>query len=77
MAFRSITFSACITWWSAIVAQSIHKIIEAFICYCGLIVQLFYRLCNNCKPLGMACVKCDTFKGCTEKVRVRLALVKA
>ena len=37
---------------------------------------LVYELCNNCRPLGLACGKCDTFKGRTDKVKGRLALVK-
>ena len=37
---------------------------------------LFYRLCNNCRPLGKACGKYDTSEGHTDKVRGRFALIK-
>ena len=51
----------------------------AFNFYCVTEVQkllLFCGLCNNCRPLGRACGKCNTYKGPTDKLRGRLSLVK-
>ena len=56
---------------------SLDLIVTLFICIIDIQkLLLFYGLCNNCRPLGRACGKCDTSNGDTDKVRGRLAIVK-
>ena len=46
---------------------------------CNISIQtflLFYGLCNNCRPLGRVCGKCDTSKDRAGKVKDRLAQVQ-